>query len=66
MKFKSQLSNFRLLFWWFRQILGDSAYENYLRSARRATVGVAAHIMSREEFFLDSLRRRYSSVSRCC
>ncbi len=66
MSLKSQTPKLRFLWWWLRQVSGDAAYENYLRSARRATVGVAAHIMSREEFFLDSLRRRYSSVSRCC
>ncbi len=33
--FKSQISNLKFLLWWFRQVLGDAAYENYLRSARR-------------------------------
>jgi uncharacterized short protein YbdD (DUF466 family) len=48
---------------WLRGWSGDSAYESYLESARRG--GVAAP-MSREDFYLDSLRRRYSGVSRCC
>jgi hypothetical protein len=91
--FESQISNLkfrmpglRFLWWWIRQVTGDSAYENYLRFAARTAVAAtdvgAGHracpdgaatggrpyedIMSREEFFLDSLRRRYSSVSRCC
>ena len=42
---------------WLRGWSGDSAYESYLESARRG--GVAAP-MSREDFYLDSLRRRYS------
>lgn len=70
--------------WWLRQVLGDAAYENYLRSlARQHNAGKhATHppaascareklfstpgLLSREEFYLDALRRRYSGVSRCC
>ncbi len=56
-------------FWWsVRQVFGDSAYEIYLLSAQRkgAGSGASAAPLSREEFYLDSLRRRYSRVSRCC
>ncbi|MBI1737969.1 MAG: hypothetical protein HYR58_01815 [Acidobacteria bacterium] len=86
------MSNLKFLWWWLRQVSGDAAYENYLRSTRRAAEAVqnaACHpacpersrgersegsllaatpvrILSREEFFLDSLRRRYSTISRCC
>ncbi len=70
--------------WWLRQVLGDAAYDNYLRSAaRRQSAGRhAAHssasggeqeklcstpsLLSREEYYLDALRRRYSGFSRCC
>jgi uncharacterized short protein YbdD (DUF466 family) len=54
--------------WWLRQVSGDAAYENYLRSRRRATPARphCGRIASREEFYLDSLRRRYSGPSRCC
>ena len=49
--------------WGFlRAVCGDSAYDTYLRSARRC--GFTP--LSREDFYLDSLRRRYSNVSRCC
>ncbi|HEY4710142.1 MAG TPA: YbdD/YjiX family protein [Candidatus Acidoferrales bacterium] len=49
---------------WLRQVSGDAAYDNYLRStARQADSGPP---LSRAEFYLDLLRRRYSSVSRCC
>jgi hypothetical protein len=54
---------------WLRQVSGDAAYENYLRCAGRqpALAGAtAAAPLSRAEFYLDSLRRRYSTVSRCC
>jgi len=54
---------------WLRQVSGDAAYENYLRCAKRKP-GVAAAVpaptLSRAEFYLDSLRRRYSTASRCC
>lgn len=80
MSFQAQIANLKFLWWWFRQVSGDAAYENYLRSAQRfAGVGQracpdaadtgsrpCASIMSREEFFLDALRRRYSTISRCC
>jgi hypothetical protein len=86
----------RAFWWWLRQVLGDAAYDNYLRSATKPSFraqrgiplpptnvrgasccGHAAEggrpcgersrtILTREEFYLDSLRRRYSSVSRCC
>jgi len=53
--------------WWFRQVLGDAAYENYLRSANRhLTKPGGAKPLTAEEFYLDALRRRYSGVSRCC
>jgi uncharacterized short protein YbdD (DUF466 family) len=53
--------------WWLRQVLGDSAYENYLRStARPASEQSDSQPLSAEEFYLDALRRRYSGVSRCC
>lgn len=44
-----------------RALSGDSAYETYLARARPA-----GPVLTREEFYLDSLRRRYSRVSRCC
>lgn len=73
-------------FWrWIRQVSGDAAYENYLRSTQRvaqaemarvdartthachyATHATSAQPLSRSEFYLDALRRRYSTVSRCC
>jgi uncharacterized short protein YbdD (DUF466 family) len=58
------LSIFLWLRWWVRQVSGDAAYENYLRSAARSACD--GKLMTREEFYLDLLRRRYTSVSRCC
>ena len=56
---------------WLRQVSGDAAYENYLRSLRRASLyaseaTASAQPLSTTEFYLDALRRRYSSISRCC
>lgn len=51
--------------WYVRQLSGDAAYENYLRHARAGNCAATA-VLTREEFYLDSLRRRYSGVSRCC
>lgn len=58
----------RLIWWTLRQIFGDAAYENYLQSVRRNEIHGAkiATPLSRDEFYLDSLQRRYSKISRCC
>jgi putative selenoprotein len=57
------------ILWWIRQLSGDAAYENYLRCVGR--VAASEHVagrkpLSRKEFYLDSLRRRFSTASRCC
>jgi uncharacterized short protein YbdD (DUF466 family) len=51
---------------WFgiREWCGDAAYERYLRSqARLSCRGV---LLTREEFYLSQLQKKYSRVSRCC
>lgn len=47
---------------YLRAIMGDKAYDRYLEVTRRR----GARPLSREDFYLDSLKRRYSTVSRCC
>jgi len=43
---------------------GDSAYEQYLKArARRASCEAA---LSREQFYLEQLQKRYSRPNRCC
>ncbi len=42
-----------------RVATGDAAYETYLAHAGDAP-------LSREAFYLDALRRRYSRPNRCC
>ena len=65
---KFEISNLKCLWWWVRQVSGDAAYENYLQWARRVAPrsGACGPALSREEHYLDALRRRYSGVSRCC
>jgi hypothetical protein len=78
--------NLPLSIWsWIRQVSGDAAYENYLRSTQRVAQAEMARVdsrtmqagccsahapsaqrLTREEFYLHALRRRYSTVSRCC
>jgi uncharacterized short protein YbdD (DUF466 family) len=73
MSSSGRASMLRLAWEWLRQVSGDAAYENYLRCGRHASHGApdgpgraSGARLSRKEFYLDSLRRRYSSVSRCC
>lgn len=47
-----------------REWCGDAAYERYLQSHARHACGAAA--ISREQFYLEQLQKRYSRVSRCC
>lgn len=64
-----EISNLQSLWWWIRQVSGDAAYENYLRSHHKRRKGCShgrGEPLSREEFFLDALRRKYTGVSRCC
>jgi uncharacterized short protein YbdD (DUF466 family) len=46
-----------------REWSGDAAYEIYVRSAEKN--GCLARL-SREEFYVEQLKRKYSRVSRCC
>ena len=47
-----------------REWCGDAAYERYLTSQAKLACGAA--LLSREEFYLEQLQKRYSRVSRCC
>ena len=53
---RSALARFWAL---LRAVSGDSAYEVYRRRPDAAPV-------SREAFYLEGLRRKYSGPSRCC
>jgi uncharacterized short protein YbdD (DUF466 family) len=47
-----------------RDWCGDSAYERYLHSA--ATKTIAHDVLTKEQFYVDQLNRRYSRPNRCC
>ena len=47
-----------------REWCGDAAYERYLASHAKNSCSAAR--LSREEFYLEQLQKRYSRVSRCC
>jgi uncharacterized short protein YbdD (DUF466 family) len=47
-----------------REWCGDAAYDRYLQSQAKHFCRQAA--MTREEFYLSQLQKKYSRVSRCC
>ena len=47
-----------------REWSGDAAYERYLQSRAKNCDGLA--VLTREEFYLSQLQKKYSRVSRCC
>ncbi len=53
---------------WLREVTGDTAYENYLRhcTAYERASGSPPQKMTRAEFYSDALRRKYSTINRCC
>jgi uncharacterized short protein YbdD (DUF466 family) len=48
-----------------RDWCGDSAYERYLRAATKQNGG-ACKVLTKEQFYVDQLDRRYSRPNRCC
>jgi hypothetical protein len=55
----------RVTWRWLREWSGDAAYERYCRRAI-ARGGTQARIPSPEQFYLESIQRRFSRPSRCC
>ncbi len=47
-----------------REWCGDAAYENYLRS--KSSHGCSCRALSRAEFYVEQVHRRYSRPNRCC
>ena len=47
-----------------REWCGDAAYDCYLRSQSRRHR--EPDVVSREQFYLEQLKKRYSRPSRCC
>jgi uncharacterized short protein YbdD (DUF466 family) len=48
---------------YLRAVSGDSAYDIYRARALR---GRSLPPLTREQFYLDELRRRYTGITRCC
>jgi uncharacterized short protein YbdD (DUF466 family) len=54
---------------YLREVTGDTAYENYAKycgtkKSHSNPNGIA--IMTRTEFYSESLKRKYSTINRCC
>jgi uncharacterized short protein YbdD (DUF466 family) len=47
-----------------REWCGDAAYDRYLKSQKRTTRTAA--LLTREQFYVEQLQKRYSRASRCC
>lgn len=47
-----------------REWCGDAAYERYLSA--RTTRASAPSILTRKEYYVEQLNRRYSRPNRCC
>lgn len=63
--FRSRLIIMARRFWLgIREWCGDAAYERYLKSPASHACG--AKVLSREQFYIEQLQKRYSRVSRCC
>ena len=50
----------RRLWRFLREASGDAAYEQYLEHAQEGPQ------LTRKQFYLDALSRRYSQPNRCC
>jgi uncharacterized short protein YbdD (DUF466 family) len=48
-----------------RDWCGDSAYERYLRASATKTAPSSC-VLSKEQFYVEQLNRKYSRPSRCC
>jgi uncharacterized short protein YbdD (DUF466 family) len=48
-----------------RDWCGDSAYERYLR-ASATKMAASRDVLTKEQFYVEQLNRRYSRPSRCC
>jgi uncharacterized short protein YbdD (DUF466 family) len=65
-KTKARTNPLKKLWWWLRQITGDAAYENYLAHRRVSPQEHSTAAMTRDQFYADSLHRKYSTINRCC
>jgi uncharacterized short protein YbdD (DUF466 family) len=58
---------FKKLWWGFRQMSGDAAYDVYLRHWRSCgATEETPRLLTRGEFYLERIQQRYRTPSRCC
>jgi uncharacterized short protein YbdD (DUF466 family) len=55
--------SFRVLLMGVREWCGDCAYERYLEAHRSRQ---SKPVLSRDEFYVEQLNRKYSRPNRCC
>jgi uncharacterized short protein YbdD (DUF466 family) len=52
---------------YLREVTGDAAYENYVKyCAAENSNSNPPKRMTRSEFYSDALKRKYSTINRCC
>ena len=55
---------------YLRQVTGDAAYENYVKYCAAARKSDSSSdptaVMGRAEFYSETLKRKYSTINRCC
>ncbi len=62
-----QIGRRKLRSFWrgIRDWCGDSAYERYLR-AQATKTAPSSCVLTKEQFYVEQLNRKYSRPSRCC
>ena len=55
------------LWWGFRQMSGDAAYDVYVQHCQRSGGPKESQkVLTREEFYLERIQQRYRTPNRCC
>jgi uncharacterized short protein YbdD (DUF466 family) len=55
------------LWWGYRQMSGDAAYDLYVQHWRRRCPAEEPQVLlTRQEFYLERIQQRYRTPSRCC
>ncbi len=57
------MARLKLVLKYLREVMGEGAYERYCEHLWRAG---REDLPTKEQFYLESLMRRYSRPSRCC
>lgn len=49
-----------------RSVSGDDAYDIYLSNFKNCSMHKSKRLLSRQEFFLKELDKKWSGINRCC